>query len=145
MTARTKHLVSTALLGAFDGSNTGVSLILGLVAGASVSGMLKVAIPATMGGAASMAFGEWGSSSDSGWREALAMGMVWLTSCLMLIGTAVVCPAPWLWGAVGLELAGLGIMISVTRDAKLTRRGLERTYAILAVTGAVAAFTALLV
>lgn len=145
MTAKTKRLVSTALLGAFDGSNTGVSLILGLVAGASVGGMLKVAIPATMGGAASMAFGEWGSSSESGWREAAAMGVVWLLSCLMLIATATLCPTPWLWGLVGAELAALGLMITRARDGGVGRSGLARTYGILVVTGAVASFTALLI
>lgn len=123
--------VAEAILGSFDGVNTGLGLVLGLVAGASLSGMLRVALPVAAAGTMSMALGELEKDNANGRDEVIAMGAAWLVMCLVPVFTALVLSGVVLWVAVALELAVLGLAITRSRDGLLGARGVLKTYLVM--------------
>lgn len=123
--------VAEALMGSFDGGMTGLGLIASLVAGATASGMLRVALPAAAAGTMSMALGELEKDNANGRSEVMAMGAAWLVMCLVPVLTALVLAGPPLWAAVALELAVLGLAITRSRDGLLRVRGTAKTYLLM--------------
>lgn len=102
----TSRRTSAALLGASDGSFTGLGLVLSLVTGLSVSGMVHAALTTAVAGTASMALGELLSDNESGWRDAAAMGVAWASMCLLPVATAY---AGLGWWLIPLEFVALGV------------------------------------
>lgn len=126
-----KRSVAEAILGSFDGANTGLGLVLGLVAGVTVSGMLRVALPVAVAGTMSMALGELEKDNDNGRDEVIAMGAAWLVMCLLPVLSALVLAGPPLWVAVAVELAFLGLAITRSRDGHVGPQGTLKTYALI--------------
>jgi hypothetical protein len=112
---------------------------LGLVAGATLTGLIRVATPAIAAGAASMALSELVRDNANGWREVVAMGVAWTAMAALPIGLATVLAGWALWGAVAVWLVLLGAVMSRGNG------GWARTYGSLLAVAVVTVAVALLV
>lgn len=118
---------SAAILGASDGSFTGLGLVLSLVTGLSMSGMLHAALTTTVAGTASMALGELLADNESGWRDAAAMGVAWASMCLLPVLSAFV----GAWWLIPVEFVALGAGMAWARGER-GAAGWVKVFAILA-------------
>lgn len=79
---RESPLVFCAILGSFDGVNSGISAVLG-AAHVSTSALLKLVICIALGSAISMGGGEWCADNESGIKESLMMGSATFAGMLL--------------------------------------------------------------